>query len=98
MSPSSPRAHACAVGVATRRCTRRLSVPAAIRWEIIRWAKGRGYRWYDLGGLHEEALRALLAGDRHHSVSWPSSDQTNAAFGDSAYRCPDAVEMINSTR
>ncbi|MGH3981326.1 MAG: lipid II:glycine glycyltransferase FemX [Pseudonocardiaceae bacterium] len=74
----------------------RLSVPAAIRWEIIRWAKGRGYKWYDLGGLHEEALRALLAGDCHHSDSWPSSDQAKVAFGGSAYRYPDAVEMINS--
>ena len=46
MSPSSPRGHACAVGLATRQ----LSEPY----------------------------------------------QANAAFGDSAYQCPDAVEMINS--
>lgn len=73
----------------------RLSVPAAIRWEIIRWAKARGYRWYDLGGLHEEVLRALLAGECRHSDSWPSSDQAKVAFGGSAYRYPSAVEMIN---
>ncbi len=73
-----------------------LSVPAAIRWEIIRWAKARGYRWYDLGGLHEEALRALLAGECRHSDSWPSSDQTKVAFGGSPFRYPSAVEMINS--
>ncbi|MGH3831676.1 MAG: lipid II:glycine glycyltransferase FemX [Pseudonocardiaceae bacterium] len=74
----------------------RLSVPAAIRWEIIRWAKARGYQWYDLGGLHEEALQALLAGQCQHSDSWPSSDQTKAAFGGTPYRYPSAVEMINS--
>ncbi len=74
----------------------RLSVPAAIRWEIIRWAKARGYKWYDLGGLHEEALRAMLAGECQHSESWSSSDQAKAAFGGSAYRYPSAVEMINS--
>lgn len=74
----------------------RLSVPAAIRWEIIRWAKARGYQWYDLGGLHEEALQALLAGECRHSDSWPSSDQAKVAFGGSAYRYPSAVEMINS--
>ena len=74
----------------------RLSVPAAVRWEIIRWAKARGYHWYDLGGLHEEALRALLAGDCRHSDSWPSSDLAKVAFGGSAYRYPTAVEMINS--
>ncbi|MGH3695849.1 MAG: lipid II:glycine glycyltransferase FemX [Pseudonocardiaceae bacterium] len=74
----------------------RLSVPAAIRWEIIRWAKARGYQWYDLGGLGGQALRDLLAGECHHSDSWPSSDQAKAAFGGSPYRYPSAVEMINS--
>lgn len=74
----------------------RLSVPAAIRWEIIRWAKARGYQWYDLGGLHEEALQTLLAGECRHSDSWPSSDQAKVAFGGSAYRYPSAVEMISS--
>lgn len=74
----------------------RLSVPAAIRWEIIRWAKARGYQWYDLGGLNEQALRDLLSGECHHSDSWPSSDQAKAAFGGSPYRYPSAVEMISS--
>jgi len=74
-----------------------LSVPAAIRWEIIRWAKARGYRWYDLGGLHEEALQALLAGECRHSDSWPSSDQAKVAFGGSPIRYPSAVEMIDSS-
>lgn len=74
----------------------RLSVPAAIRWEIIRWAKARGYQWYDLGGLTEQALGDLLAGECHHSDSWSSSDQAKAAFGGSPYRYPSAVEMINS--
>lgn len=73
-----------------------LSVPAAIRWEIIRWAKACGYQWYDLGGLHEQALRDLLAGQCRHSDSWPSSDQAKVAFGGSPYRYPSAVEMINS--
>lgn len=75
----------------------RLSVPAAIRWEIIRWAKAGGYQWYDLGGLTEQPLRDLLAGTCHHSDSWPSSDQAKAAFGGSPYRYPSAVEMINPT-
>ncbi len=75
--------------------TANLSVPAAIRWEIIRWAKARGYKWYDLGGLHDETLRALLAGQDGHSDSWPSADQAKVAFGGSPYRYPSAVEMIN---
>jgi lipid II:glycine glycyltransferase (peptidoglycan interpeptide bridge formation enzyme) len=74
----------------------RLSVPAAIRWEIIRWAKARGYQWYDLGGLHDDVLRDLLAGQCRHSDTWPSSDQAKVALGGSPYRYPSAVEMINS--
>ncbi|MGH3764307.1 MAG: lipid II:glycine glycyltransferase FemX [Pseudonocardiaceae bacterium] len=74
----------------------RLSVPAAVRWEIIRWAKARGYRWYDFGGLNEGALQDLLAGQCHHSDSWPSADQAKVAFGGGPYRYPGAVEMINS--
>ena len=74
----------------------RLSVPAAIRWEIIRWAKAHGYQWYDLGGLHAQTLRDLLTGQCQHSDNWPSSDQTKVAFGGSPYRYPSAVEMINS--
>lgn len=66
----------------------RLSVPAAIRWEIIRWAKARGYKWYNLGGLYEDVLRDLLVGECRHSDSWPSSDQAKVAFGDSPYRYP----------
>ena len=31
----------------------RLSVPAAIRWEIIKWGKARGLRWLDFGGLSD---------------------------------------------
>lgn len=73
----------------------RLSVPAAIRWEIIRWAKARGYHWYDLGGLHQDVLRDLLTGQCRHSDNWPSSDQAKVAFGGSPYRYPSAVEMIN---
>ena len=29
----------------------KLSLPGAVRWEIIQWAKRHGYRWLDFGGL-----------------------------------------------
>ncbi|MGQ0777591.1 MAG: lipid II:glycine glycyltransferase FemX [Pseudonocardiales bacterium] len=47
-------------GFDRREETARLSVPAAVRWEILQWAKGRGYHWLDFGGLHPKTLDALL--------------------------------------
>jgi hypothetical protein len=41
----------------------RLSVPGAVRWEIIRWAKRSGHRWLDFGGLSEQTLRELVDGE-----------------------------------
>lgn len=78
------------------RCeeTARLSVPAAVRWEILQWAKAAGYHWFDFGGLRPETLDALLRGDDRNSDSWPTSDQPKVTFGGAAYRYPTPVEMI----
>lgn len=74
--------------------TLRLSVPAAVRWEILQWAKAAGYRWFDFGGLRPETLDALLRGDERNSDSWPTADQPKITFGGTAYRYPTPVEMI----
>ena len=37
----------------------RLSVPAAVEWEAIRWAKANGYRWFDFGGIREAAVSVI---------------------------------------
>lgn len=72
----------------------RLSVPAAVRWEIARWATGEGYRWLDFGGIAastaEEALREGVR-DREH---WPPADRTKMAFGGTPFRYPQAVEFV----
>jgi hypothetical protein len=72
----------------------RLSVPAAIRWELIKWAKGQGYRWFDFGGLRPETLTALLDGAERNADALPAADQPKVTFGGSAFRYPTAVEMI----
>ncbi|HEY6424549.1 MAG TPA: GNAT family N-acetyltransferase [Pseudonocardiaceae bacterium] len=72
----------------------RLSVPAAIRWEMIKWAKGQGYRWFDFGGLRPETLDALLDGQDRSSDTLPAADQPKLTFGGTAFRYPTAVEMI----
>jgi hypothetical protein len=71
----------------------RLSVPAAIRWEIIKWGQDRGLRWLDFGGLSVATLDALLGGgDAGATVS--SCDQPKLTFGGTAFRYPPAVEMV----
>jgi lipid II:glycine glycyltransferase (peptidoglycan interpeptide bridge formation enzyme) len=72
----------------------RLSVPAAIRWEMIKWAKAQGYRWFDFGGLRPETLDALLNGHDRSADSLPSADQPKVTFGGTAFRYPTPVEMI----
>lgn len=72
----------------------RLSVPAAIRWELIKWAKAQGYRWFDFGGLRPETLAALLDGAERDADSLPTADQPKVTFGGKAFRYPPAVEMI----
>ncbi len=72
----------------------RLSVPAAIRWEMIKWAKAQGYRWFDFGGLRSETLAALLDGGEYSADALPSADQPKVTFGGTAFRYPEPVEMI----
>ncbi|MGH4025333.1 MAG: lipid II:glycine glycyltransferase FemX [Pseudonocardiaceae bacterium] len=74
--------------------TAKLSVPAAVRWETLQWAKASGYQWFDFGGLRPETLDALLRGDDRNPDSWPSADQPKLTFGGTAYRYPTPVELI----
>lgn len=71
-----------------------LSVPAAIRWEMIQWAKAAGYRWFDFGGLHAQTLDALLCDPVPNVDTLPAADQPKLTFGGTAFRYPQAVEMI----
>ncbi|MGH3932015.1 MAG: lipid II:glycine glycyltransferase FemX [Pseudonocardiaceae bacterium] len=86
-------------GFDRREETARLSVPAAVRWEILQWAKARGYHWLDFGGLHPQTLDALLdsvdqKGVNREGEMWPTSDQPKVTFGGTPYRYPIPVEMI----
>jgi hypothetical protein len=73
----------------------RLSVPAAITWEAMRWAKAAGLLWFDFGGLRAPTLQALLDGGAGSSEQ-PSVDRFKTSFGGTPYRYPAAVEMIHS--
>jgi hypothetical protein len=72
----------------------RLSVPAAIRWQIIQWGKANGYRWLDFGGLRPATLEILMSGGERPPDGWIAVDQPKLTFGGIPFRYPPAVEMI----
>jgi len=73
---------------------RRLGVPAAVTWEIIRWAKEQGYRWYDFGGLPEPVLHDMINLGIRHNSTWPSTTHAKLGWGATAFRYPPPVELI----
>lgn len=74
--------------------TGKLSVPAAVRWEIIKWAKEQGYRWLDFGGLPERMLDDMIERGIHSSDEWPNAQRAKLAFNGTPFRYPTAVELI----
>lgn len=73
---------------------RRLGVPAAVTWEIIKWAKKQGYRWYDFGGLPEPVLHDMIDLGIRHDPNWPSTTHAKLGWGATAFRYPPPVELI----
>lgn len=74
----------------------RVSLPAAVRWQIVQWGKAEGCHWLDFGGLSEQTLDILLAGGRRPDEGWPARDQPKLTFGGTAVRFAPAVELISS--
>ncbi len=72
----------------------RLSVPAAIRWEVLRWARTAGYTCFDLGGLGEATLPDAVDRGLRAGADWPGADVAKMRLGASAYRYPGPVELI----
>jgi lipid II:glycine glycyltransferase (peptidoglycan interpeptide bridge formation enzyme) len=73
----------------------RLSVPAAVEWEAIRWAKANGYQWFDFGGIKDSAL-SILEVEGSDSPALRGIDAFKATFGGTPFRYPRSVEMISS--
>jgi lipid II:glycine glycyltransferase (peptidoglycan interpeptide bridge formation enzyme) len=73
---------------------RRLSVPAAARWEIIRWAQRAGYQRLDFGGLSERTLHDTVDCGIRSCDSWPGADRAKLSFGGVPFRYPGPVELI----
>jgi hypothetical protein len=74
----------------------KVSLPAAVRWHILQWAKAEGCRWLDFGGVSATTLDVLLRGGERPGEGWPAGDQPKLTFGGTAFRYPPAVELITS--
>lgn len=72
----------------------KLSVPAAVRWRIIGWARERGYRYLDFGGLPERMLADMLDRGIHASDDWPNAQRSKLQFNGEPFRYPTPVERI----
>jgi Acetyltransferase (GNAT) domain len=48
----------------------RVSLPAAVRWQILQWAKDQGAHWLDFGGLSQRTLDILLSGGCRPEGGW----------------------------
>ncbi len=84
------------VGMDRSSAASRLSVPAAVEWEAIRWAKLNGFTWFDSGGISEESASLLLAGKAEGPSTLNGPDWFKASFGGTPYQYPVPVEMIRS--
>jgi hypothetical protein len=83
------------VGMERDSAAGRFSVPAAVEWEAMRWAKANGYRWVDFGGIRDEAV-SILEDERSDASALTSSEAFKASFGGTPYRYPTPVEIISS--
>lgn len=72
----------------------KLSVPAAVRWEIIQWGQREGHRYLDFGGLPEQMLTDMIDRGIRSNDDWPSAQRGKLAFNGSPFRYPTPVEHI----
>jgi lipid II:glycine glycyltransferase (peptidoglycan interpeptide bridge formation enzyme) len=73
----------------------KLSVPAAVRWETIKWAKRQGLRYLDFGGLPEPMLTDMIDRGIHSSDEWPSAQRSKLQFNGQPFRYPTPVERVH---
>lgn len=84
------------LGLARNDEGRRLNVPAAVYWAAMRWAKQKGYHWFDFGGVLPSSVPALLSDDPVDRDALSGPDRYKARFGGRAYLYPQPVELIPS--
>ncbi|MGH8984195.1 MAG: peptidoglycan bridge formation glycyltransferase FemA/FemB family protein [Acidimicrobiia bacterium] len=79
------------------RLPRRMRPSEALNWAAIHWARERGARWYDLGGVGRAEAMALASGaarsgaDEHHSP-WAHKIR----MGGTPVILPEPLELIQN--
>jgi hypothetical protein len=75
----------------------RLSVPAAVEWNAMLWARSEGLHWFDSGGIQLATANVLLGGGSAGPSEISGPDWFKASFGGTPYLYPQAVERIRSS-
>ena len=73
-----------------------LSVPAAVHWTAMQWARTNGYRWFDLGGVLPQSAAAVMADGPVDTSALAGPDRFKVRLGGTGYRYPAPVELIPS--
>jgi lipid II:glycine glycyltransferase (peptidoglycan interpeptide bridge formation enzyme) len=74
----------------------RLSVPAAVEWRAVQWARSEGIRWFDSGGIQRASADLLMTRRHAGPADIIGADWFKASFGGVPYLYPQAVEMITA--
>jgi lipid II:glycine glycyltransferase (peptidoglycan interpeptide bridge formation enzyme) len=73
----------------------KLSVTSAIDWHAMLWARERGLREFDMGGMGAEAVAAVRR-DGPGAPALTGPDRFKLGFGGRVHSYPGAVELIPS--
>ena len=65
-----------------------------MQWTAIKWAKSKGYRYYDLVGIDPEVARALVCGKSFTDGSRQGLTSFKLGFGGQITLFPEAYEYI----
>jgi lipid II:glycine glycyltransferase (peptidoglycan interpeptide bridge formation enzyme) len=70
-----------------------LSVPGAVKWNAILWAKENGVHWLDFGGVERHVVETMLAGEKVDQKTVRGGDQFKLSFGGAPFILPPAMEF-----
>jgi lipid II:glycine glycyltransferase (peptidoglycan interpeptide bridge formation enzyme) len=66
----------------------------ALQWHVIRWAKAKGYRYYDLNGIEPAALEGLKSSGTISTEFRQSMTSFKLGFGGEAIELPGVYEHV----
>jgi lipid II:glycine glycyltransferase (peptidoglycan interpeptide bridge formation enzyme) len=66
-----------------------------VHWAAVRWARERGYRYYDFEGIDERVARALVSGDEPPAAARHGVTRFKLSFGGEVVLFPGAYDWAS---